>query len=177
MKRIFTMLTLGLALSGMGMQLTAADQALPVAGDFQPPKKPGLPPLKWNLLTGSRGTLEYLRDEKGGSIMLTPAPKATLGIYSPAVPAVAGEHIRIEATVYGEKVTVMLMQYAKGASSQTQTVTASKEGKKIVCTFTVKDTPAKGPTKQIRIGFKLKDTPATIAEVKVFKTDEAPKGE
>ncbi len=171
MKRIGTMLALCLALGGTGFGLCAADQALPVAGDFQPPKKPGQPPLKWNLLTGSKGTLEYLRDEKGGSIMLTPAPKATLGIYSPAVAAVAGEKIRIEAMVYGEKITVMLMQYAKGASSQVQDVTASKDGKKIVCTFTVADTPAKGQTKQIRIGFKLKDTPATISDVKVFKVE------
>ena len=171
MKRICKMLALCAIVAGMSPALTAADQALPVAGDFQPPRKPGLPPLKWNLLSGSRGTLEYLRDEKGGSIMLTPAEKATLGIYSPAVPAAAGDNIRVEATVYGEKITVMLMQYAKGASSQTQNVAASKEGKKIVCTFTVADAPAKGPTKQIRIGFKLKDTPATVADVKVFKAE------
>ena len=171
MKRICKMLALCALVAGMSPCLTAADQALPVAGDFQPPRKPGLPPLKWNLLSGSRGTVEYLRDEKGGSVMLTPAEKATLGIYSPAVPAAAGDKIRVEAMIYGEKVTVMLMQYAKGASSQTQDVTAAKEGKKIVCSFTVKDTPAKGPTKQIRIGFKLKGTPATIADVKVFKEE------
>ena len=171
MKRICTMMMLCLSLAGTVQGLCAADQELTVAGDFQPPRKPGLPPLKWNLLTGSRGTLEYLRDEKGGSIMLTPAEKATLGIYSPAVPAVAGDKIRIEAMIYGEKITVMLMQYAKGASSQTQNVAASKEGKKIICTFTVANAPAKGPTKQIRIGFKLKDTPATVADVKVFKVE------
>lgn len=171
MKRLCLGIMMSMALTGISPDLTAADRELPVEGDFQPPKKPGLPPLKWNRLTGSRGTLEYLRDEKGGSIMMTPAADSTLGIYSPAVPAAAGEKIRIEATVYGDKITVLLMQYAKGASTREQQVDATREGKRIVCNFTVKDIPAKGPTRRIRVGFKLKGSPATVADVKVFRIE------
>ena len=192
MKRIYLGVILGLALAGTSNGLSAADETrpdpktqqlydgaqsgkmiqLPIAGDFQPPKKPGLPPLKWNLLSGSRGTLEYLRDEKGGSIMMTPATQSSsLGIYSSAVPAVAGNRIRVEATIYGDKIEVLLMQYANGASSQKEVVDADREGKRTVCFFTVKDNAAKGPTKQIRIGFRLKGSAATVADVKVFRIE------
>ena len=170
MKRMMRVALLLMGLFCLGA--AAAETELNIDGSFQLPRKPGLPPQKWNRLSGSNGSLEILQDEEGVSVMLSSEKKSRFGIYSAAVAAKAGDRIRIEAQVYADEISVSILQYAKGASSQTQKVKASREGKKISCEFMVADQEAKGPTQSIRVCFQVQNgQQATIANVKAFRLD------
>ncbi|MBQ6472168.1 MAG: hypothetical protein IJJ33_09305 [Victivallales bacterium] len=161
-------------LAGIFIQaVVGAETELDIAGKFQAPSKPDLPPLKWNRKSDSKGTLEYLQDGASGSVVMASEQGGRMGIYSPAVGAKAGDIIRVEATVHAEEISVCLFQYAKGASSQTQQVKASKEGCRITCTFTVTDVEGKGPTQAIRVCFQTpKGQQATITDAKAYRQEQ-----
>ena len=175
MKKFMVMLSAVLAVS-----LFSAETV--VNGDFPEPRKPGQPPAGWNLVSGSKGSLEIIRTGSGNAVLINSesGKNKKFGIYCPAIAAVAGDVVEISANIRGNKdVSVGIFQYSepKGTSSQSKRVKVVSEGAEVKLQFTVKDTP-KGKTTKIRAVFFVDNgSGASIAtpKVSVNKAAEAAK--
>ncbi|MBO5822190.1 MAG: hypothetical protein J6R86_04175 [Lentisphaeria bacterium] len=149
-----------------------------VNGDFPEPRKPGLPPAGWNLMSGSKGSLEIIRTGSGNAVLMTSeaGKNVRYGIYSPAIAAVAGDTVEITANIRGNKdATVGIFQYSepRGTSSQNKLVKLTAAGAEVKVKFTVKDTP-KGKTAKIRaVFFVANGSGASVAKPKVTVTKAA----
>ena len=168
MKKFMVMLSAVFAVS-----LFAADTV--VNGSFPEPRKPGLPPVGWNLMSGSKGSLEIIRTGSGNAVLINSesGKKNRFGIYSPAIAAKSGDVVEISAKIRGSKdISVGIFQYRepKGTSSQNKLVKLTAEGADVKVQFTVKDT-AKGKTANIRAVFFVENgNGASIANPKVTVT-------
>ena len=150
MKKFMVMLSAVFAVSLFG-----ADTV--VNGDFPEPRKPGLPPAGWNLVSGSKGSLEIIRTGTGNAVLMNSesGKNKRFGIYSPAIAAIAGDVVEISANIRGSKdIAVGIFQYSepRGTSSQNKLVKLTSEGSEVKVRLTVKDT-AKGKTNSIRAVF------------------------
>ena len=153
MKKFLVMLSAVFAISLFG-----ADTV--VNGDFPEPRKPGLPPAGWNLMSGSKGSLEIIRTGKGNAVMLNceNGKNNRFGIYSPAITAKAGDVVEISAKIRGSKdIAVGIFQYSepRGTSSQIKFAKLTAEEAEVKRSFTVADTQ-KGKTSKVRAVFYVK---------------------
>lgn len=175
MKKFMLMLSAVFAVSLFGAETV-------VNGDFPEPRKPGLPPAGWNLISGSKGSLEIIRTGTGNAVLMNSesGKNKRFGIYSPAIAAIAGDVVEISANIRGSKdIAVGIFQYSepKGTSSQNKRVKVVSDGSEVKLQFTVKDTP-KGKTNKIRAVFFVDNgSGASVAspKVTVSKAAEAAK--
>ena len=174
MKKFMVMFGAAIAVS-----LCGADTV--INGSFPEPRKPGLPPASWNLMSGSKGSLEIIRTGSGNAVLLNSesGKKNRFGIYGPAITAKAGDVVEISARIRGSKnITVGIFQYSepKGTASQNKLVKLTAEGTDVKVQFIVKDT-AKGKTNKIRAVFYVEDgCGASVASPKVTVNNAAESG-
>ena len=166
MKKLLSMLAITVASTVFAGELA-------IKGNFQLPRKPGLPPAGWNRISGGKGTLELIQSAEGNSVMLSADAGMRFGIYSHPAAAKAGDKVKVTAFVRGEKVILGIFQYStpSGTTAQRQTVTATPEGKEVEAVFTVNDTN-KGKTDRIRVCLLVdKDGAASFTNVKAVTVE------
>ena len=146
-----------------------------VNGNFPEPRKPGQPPATWNLVSGSKGSLEVIRTGKGNAVMITSesGKNNRFGIYGPAIAAQAGDVVEFSAKIRGSKnIALGIFQYSepKGTSSQIKFVKLTTEESEVKQSFTVADTK-KGKITKVRAVFYVNDgCSASVASPKVTVT-------
>lgn len=152
-----------------------------VNGSFPDPRKPGQPPKTWNLVSGSKGSLEVIRTGKGNAVMITSesGKKNRFGIYGPAIAALAGDVVEVSANIRGSKdIALGIFQYSepKGTASQIKFVKLTTGESEVKQSFIVTDTK-KGKTTKVRAVFYVKDgCSASVASPKVTVTKAAEAG-
>ena len=149
MKKLFT-----IAAVLCGIILCA--ESTEVINGFQPAVAPGKAPKTWNFVSGSaKGGVEVLTVDSGVAVMLRSEKKNNAGVYSKAIPATAGDKIKISAKVYGSgKMIFSIFQYgvSGGTTTQKKVVATSEKGSDAVVEFVVADTK-KSKTGKIRVAF------------------------
>ena len=162
------------ALLFMMMAVTAGAGELTIYGDFPDPVKPGGPPKNWNLVSGAKGSLEFVSTEDGNAVMLSADEKKRFGIYSRPAAVKAGDKIKVTAMVRGEKIEFSLFQYGKKFSNPAlrKVLKSTVEGKMLEAVFTVTDSP-RGKTDSIRVCFTVENgSSASIINVKAFLLEQ-----
>lgn len=127
-----------------------------VINGFQAAAAPGKAPKTWNIVSNSaEDGIEVLTVDSGVAVMLRSEKKNKAGVYSKAIPAAAGDKIKIAAKVYGSgKMVFAIFQYGigRGTTTQKKVIATSEKGSDVVVEFVVADTP-KRKTGIIRIAF------------------------